>query len=217
MRILVAVVFFSFLFSCSKEITVPGVYTRKFETLNLKRDSTYEYMYRVERPQLASKGTWKIIGEDKIEVNSFYNLNNLPVEVKESIDLRETYLFEIVPQGTFYSDMRHNIEFGIVINGKEIARMSNALIEVPVKEDIRTMEVNIYYVFNDLPVIHVTRESLSTELYNVRSGQATVFKIKFPLESEMFYSETVEGDTIRVKRDKLFWLRKGDSYFKKKN
>jgi len=215
MKTLVIIFLFFLLVSCSNKIMITGTYSRINETLELKSDSTFIYMYRIERPLSASKGIWRQVNENEIMLTSTYHLDNLPVEVIESRMQNENVQFKIEPKESFDPSLMHNLEFGVVIDGLEIVRKNDVLIEVPASRSCRTIRINIYYIFNDLPVIHATRESLSTASYEVKSTAANFFRISFPLEPEMFYSETIEDDTIEVKSNKLYWPRKGRPYFKR--
>lgn len=214
MRTLLIISVVLVLISCSKQSTV-GIYQRKFETLALKADSTYEYRFKIENTLAASKGRWEAVKQGRIRLNSLYNMENLSLKVSELYS-QDCKNLKIIIESVIDSIQvnKDNIEYGFVINGIERMKQKEAFLTVPFFK-IESIKLNIYYTFNALPVTQVTRNVISTDTYKVKSSQANLFKLNFPFNIELFNSETVNNNILRQKGNKIYWREKGNTPFRK--
>ena len=201
---------------CSQKTVITGTYVRKFETLKLNNDSTYQYMYRVEWPQSASKGTWEKVDEKVIELNSFYDLEKLPIEVSEGYDKtsKGSTVVKIHLEGSIDASLFKAIRFSLLLEGVEVIRQASPVLSIPT-EEFSSMKVVVSFVSDKLPIPYAIRKSVTSEEYKVKSVSSNTFDISIPFEAEMLYSETVKNHIIKLKGSKLYWLSKGKPYFKK--
>lgn len=215
MKYLLFIFIFLCMASCSQNVIIPGTYVRTFEKIELNSDSTFSYKYTAHWPQSAVEGTWTLIGDNQIMLTSTYNLENLPVEVFESTITSENIHFSIEPIGNYTEDLKHNLIYGIEIDGQEIVREHHNRIEIQYFNTFQSFRINIYYISNDLPTIITTRKKLSTVSYEIQSNDANFFAINFPFDYKMFRSETFENEIIILKSNNLYWHNKARPFFKK--
>lgn len=205
------------LFSCSsaKEMQLSGEYSRMSNILQLNEDSIFVYKRRVMTLEAQSIGTWKLINPKQIVLNSHIDIENLPLKVIEKKKNLPQKTIEILVDDKFDSDLLHNIDYELITNRVDTVRQQSPIFNLPENNLLNTIKINAYYVYRNLPEIHTTRESVSTEEYEVQETQNDYYLITFPFRGSMFLYETIKNDTIDIKENKLYWKNKGKPKFKK--
>jgi hypothetical protein len=207
-----------FMLSCSssKTVQIDGFYYRMFHALELKTDSTFSYTYRLSEVESKAFGNWRSVDGNKIILNSQIDVENLPLNVKESKRNINDKVISLDIDENFSLDLIHNIEFEVIINKSLTIRSDSNIINVKRNPPINTIKINIYYIFKELPHVHTTRKYISTKEYNVSNSENNYFDISFPFWEDMFLYETIKHDTLEIKGDKLYWDSKGKPKFKRR-
>lgn len=205
------------LISCSsaKDMNLSGEYSRMFNFLELKEDSTFAYTRRGMTLEAQAFGDWKLITPKQIVLNSHIDIENLPLGVIEKKKNLPEKTIEILVDDEFDADLLHNINYEIIINRKDTIKQQNPIIYLPENSSLNTIKINAYYVYKNLPEIHTTRESVSTQEYKVKEKQSDYYLITFPFWARMFLYETIKNDTIEINGNKLNWKNKGKPKFKR--
>lgn len=206
-----------FLISCSsaKEINISGEYSKMLNFLELKEDSTFVYTRRGMTLEAQAFGRWKLISPKQIVLNSEIDIGNLPMEVIEKKKNLPEKTIEVLVDYKFDKDLLHNIDYEFIINRIDTIRQQNPKINIPENDLLNTIRINAYYVYRDLPEIHTTRESVSTQEYIVNEPENDYFLVTFPFWESMFLYETVKSDTLDIKRNYLYWRSKGKQKFRR--
>lgn len=192
-----------------------GEYSRMFNFLELKEDSTFAYTRRGMTLEAQAFGTWKLISPKQIVLNSHIDIENLPLEIIEKKRNLPEKTIEILVDDKFDADLLHNIDYEFIINRNDTVRQQNPKINIPENNLLNRIKINAYYVYKDLPEIHTTRESVSTQEYEVQETQYDYYLITFPFWGSMFLYETIKNDTIDIKGNNLYWKNKGKPKFKR--
>jgi hypothetical protein len=211
MKFCVIIILSVVLFSCS-EHSIEGMYQRKFETLDLKPNSTYSYVYRLEWVKARSEGNWKSINENTIVINSQYDVNNLPLKVTERTEAISESIFKLIPDG-LDSFLRKNIQYELILDEQSLGRQTQEEIKVQRTTNPTSFKVIIYIDTNVLPF--PPRDNVSTETYKIQTSQSNAFEVHIPLNADMFYYENISNDTLKIKGNKLHWASKGAPPYKR--
>jgi len=210
----VILLFSAFVFSCSKK-SVEGLYQRKFETIDLKSNFTFSYVYRIEWVKKKSEGRWKNVGKNEVVISSQYDVDSLPVKVIERDgNIEGESIFKMIPEG-IDSSLRKGLQYELFLNGQSYGRQKQGEIKVRKPSDLASVKIRIYVDKNILPF--PPRDSVSTETYRVQSTQSNSFEVHLTLNADMFYYENISNDTLKVKGKKLYWASKGNPPYKKNN
>lgn len=195
---------------------LPGFYYSKdcIYNLTLLNDSTFNYNNSIGYKKNVSKGTWRIYGEKLLILNSLYrDLLNTPVKVFESKSQegKDSLFFKI--NSKFVEDS--NCFYVIIINDS-IEVVSN-------KPFIRSHTVGVinkiklYYAcpnYNGVP--YQIRDTVGTEVYNIKDPNLNVFEFYWNCNDELFYYEVFNYDTIDIKNKHLYFRQKDAILIKKK-
>jgi len=190
------------------------MYQRKFETLDLKSNSTYSYVYRIEWVKGRSEGNWKSINENTIVISSQYDVNSLPLKVIEKTEGTDGIsIFKIIPDG-LDSSLRKNVQYELILDGQSLGRQAQEEIKVQRTSNPTSFKLKIYIDTNILPF--PPRDNVGTEAYKIQTSQSNTFEVHVPLNADMFYYENISNDTLKVTGDKLYWPSKGAPPYKRK-
>jgi hypothetical protein len=147
--------------ACSQKI-VTGTYSRKFETLELRSDSSYSYLFRIVQPKYISKGSWKMIDDDQVVLNSYFVYEKLPLDVKENqLLMSDSISISLRPQIDFDPEYMESFKFSLIADDKLIYKGADKSIRVPLQQkSLECLKVVIHLVNDSLPIISGSRDSL---------------------------------------------------------
>ena len=204
-------------FSCSssKEMGFSGEYSRMYNFLELKADSTFAYTRRVMNLEAQAFGNWELISPKEIVLNSHIDIENIPLEVIEKKKNIPEKTIEIIVDKRFDKDLLQNVRYEFIFNRADTVNVEDPVVKLTKGKILNTIKINAHYVYNELPEIHTTREYVSTQEYRVKETENDYYIITYPFWESMFLQETIKNDTIKINGNKLYWKNKGKPKFKR--
>ncbi|MDX5348056.1 MAG: hypothetical protein LPJ89_06240, partial [Hymenobacteraceae bacterium] len=162
----------------------------------------------------ASIGNWRLINSEQIELNSFYDIHALPINIKEEVQKDTTGTVIIIDiqdqEETLTNDL---LKYEILLDGKPVKLSSSKCLKFYSYLSFTTLQIKVHINPAQLPVY---KDSvLSTINYTIKDSQANIFYVSFPLHLEMFFYRKIENDTVTIKGEKLYWRSNGEAPFKK--
>ena len=182
--------------------------------LQLKSDNTYIYEYKLGFKYHNSKGRW-IRKNNILILNSLFDdLLKIPLTVKEEINPHNNSLvFEItnpLPIDTICN-------YYIVIKDTIINIGNNG--KLSLNKDVNNVpSIQVKYLCKDIvQTPYPLRNELISNIYQVKSNETNYFRIKWDINSDLFYYETIKNDTLVIKDKEISWPSKNLTLYKSKD
>ena len=201
--------------SCCQNTRLSGTYNTDdfFQTLVLMDDSTFIYNYRLSSfPMSVTKGKWEKIDNNMIILNSVADY--LPINVYEKYSELDSIVFKIKEPDSLSIKM---VEYKLLLDNILVLKQQNPIIKIPKsKGKFKSIAVNVIFIIDSLPVVNNIRYDVTTEAYQRIKKSSNYFEIQIPFDDYMHYGENMENDKILIEgKNRLYWKRKGELYFKK--
>ena len=220
MKHLISIIFLCIYFvSCSSNPIIVGKYDSNKYTnslltqLELNSDSTYYFLKRYEWPIAESKGQWKMINKNLIELDEFYDLENLPISVNEK-HLKEIDSIEFninIPSLNMNPNSLDCYAYELSFDGRFFTNQSNRIIKIPkAKGNFDSFSIRIFFSNDICSVMNIARSYVSTGIYNRKNKDSNYFEITIPFENYMFNGISIKSDTLIFNGKDIYWNKYGN-------
>ncbi|MBK6730805.1 MAG: hypothetical protein IPG60_07525 [Bacteroidetes bacterium] len=178
--------------------------------MNLLGDSSFSYIETYDINSRTSSGMWKLVNDNTIVLNSYLNIESLPLVViekssKEQNTTKLSYEFTLNPLDNI--DEEDIKLYSILINDQILIHFDQNLNTIVNTSDtIRKFQIFIHP--NNIIFTNIN-ETLSTSLYYVQNVKANNFSITIPFSISTIVYESINSDTLILKNKMLYWNSRG--------
>jgi len=171
-----------------------------FYELSLKSDSSFFVSYLCGFHLKYIRGYWKKNYNNEIILTSKYeNLKDIPISVEEiKINDNDSITFNIISEIPADSSIKTELILDTT------SYLYNKLLRTSSKINFSDVRVRTYFN-SEYSIREPLQNELISEIYKVKSTETNYFKINWDVKGEMFYYETIQNDTLKIKGKKLFW------------
>ncbi len=196
--------------NCSSNKNLVGQYYGSIQIMNLLGDSSFSYIETYDINSRTSSGMWKLVNDNTIVLNSYLNIESLPLVViekssKEQNTTKLSYEFTLNPLDNI--DEEDIKLYSILINDQILIHFDQNLNTIVNTSDtIRKFQIFIHP--NNIIFTNIN-ETLSTSLYYVQNVKANNFSITIPFSISTIVYESINSDTLILKNKMLYWNSRG--------
>lgn len=202
------------LISCSGSKFI-GIYSNKNgTTISLNEDSTYIYSYRFDLFNHSSSGTWEMISDKQIFIQSSLDVGNLPLVIwgKRDADEEKYISLRIKNMDQYFKD---NLTFTLILNGLKEYKFTGTeflvkISEIPDKVRIRASD-------NSRILSTGINYKFSSKEYKVSDKELNILEIELNLPNYLTNYLSIQGDTLSLRQNLLYWKNKKMNLSKKSN
>jgi hypothetical protein len=170
--------------------------------LELNSNNTYTYKYQLGFKYSISEGTWKKSNNVLILNSSLNDLFRIPLTVEENITSQTNFMkFEIInplPIDTLCS-------YIIILNDTIVIQDKYGEIDLS-KKSSTISSIQVKYLCKEIvQTPYPLRNVLRSEIYKIKTTETNYFRIKWDINYDLMYYETMRNDTLCIKGNEIYW------------